>query len=213
MIRKSGMKYFLYLLNTSSCASVMKTKISIIISAILVLSCGNNWQSDETDNIVLSEFSKELISLYLQDSIVLSLKEAYDEITLCCFEVDSHMVINIWENHSQQYRYYCTSCYVGDYQYLGRTFWEGKTIRFFGKENQRFFIINGNAKKQGRCRTINIEYDPLEWYLFFNKDYSLNHEYTNLVYENRDLSVVDSLVSEHFGRNPGLNNRHTPTTF
>ena len=83
----------------------MKTKISIIISAILVLSCGNNWQSDETDNIVLSEFSKELISLYLQDSIVLSLKEAYDEITLCCFEVDSHMVINIWENHSQQYRY------------------------------------------------------------------------------------------------------------
>ena len=72
MIRKSGMKYFLYLLNTSSCASVMKTKISIIISAILVLSCGNNWQSDETDNIVLSEFSKELISLYLQDSIVLS---------------------------------------------------------------------------------------------------------------------------------------------
>ena len=83
----------------------MKTSIihtaCLAITTVFLFSCGNRWHNDSTDNIQLTDFTKDLISLYLQDSIVLSCIQRNDEITLICSSDEEHYYLSLYQNESE----------------------------------------------------------------------------------------------------------------
>ena len=161
----------------------MKRVIIIFLVSFSLISCMRGWYADRNENIELSEFSKECISLYLKDSIINSFyAQSYDEITLCCYSYDTLMYFNIYQNKSEIYKHICYECFVGDIPYLGRTSYSGKTVR---------------------VRKEYWEFDPIEWFVVFNRDSSFCKAETNL-WEETDMTPVLELADKYFGTHPGM---------
>lgn len=179
----------------------MKASKYIVFFSIFSLalpSCGNRWYADDTNNITLTNFTKDLLSVYLNDSLVVNWKERYDEITLICSSDDEHYYLSLHLNESKIYKRYCYESFIGHIPYLGKTSFGGKSVRVFGAENSMFCSVQGNAPEQGRCLLEYWEYDPIEWSLCFNRDSSLCRDATILYSENIDISSVDYLVAKYF---------------
>ena len=64
------------------------------------LSCERNTYADPINNIELKDFTKSLISFYLQDSIVNKSIKYYNEITLINYPLDSISYLPLWANNS-----------------------------------------------------------------------------------------------------------------
>lgn len=172
--------------------------ISLLLCSATILSCGQGWYADKTNNIELSDFTKELISIYLNDSLVNSVDELYDEFNLICETDSSHYYLSIYMDNSHIYKTICYKCFVGDVPYLGKTYYNKKSIRVFGEELPMFFSITGNAPNQGRCRTEYWEYDPIEWMIVFNRDSTLCLDKTDLFQEDIDISPIVKLANKYF---------------
>ena len=181
----------------------MKRVIIIFLVSFSLISCMQGWYADRNENIELSAFSKECISLYLKDSIINSFSQSYDEITLRCYSYDTLMYFNIYQNQSEIYKHICYECFVGDLPYLGRTSYSGKTVRVFGEENPMFLHVYGKARAQGKCRKEYWEFDPIEWFVVFNRDSSFCKAETNL-WEETDMTPVLELADKYFGTHPGM---------
>ena len=182
----------------------MKRVIIIFLVSFSLISCMRGWYADRNENIELSEFSKECISLYLNDSIINSFyTQSYDEITLRCYLYDTLMYFNIYQNRSEIYKHICYECFVGDLPYLGRTSYSGKTVRVFGEENPMFLHVYGKARAQGKCRKEYWEFDPIEWFVVFNRDSSFCKAETNL-WEETDMTPVLELANNYFGTAPSV---------
>ena len=85
----------------------MKASTYIVFFSIFSLalpSCGNRWYADDTNNITLTNFTKDLLSVYLNDSLVVNWKERYDEITLICSSDDEHYYLSLHLNESKIYK-------------------------------------------------------------------------------------------------------------
>lgn len=116
-----------------------------ILSSILLsisLSCERNTYADPLNNIELTDFTKALISLYLRDSIVQGDMHYYNEITLINHSLDTVSYLSLWANDREQYKRDCYESYVGEgVEYRGKTTYSGYSIRVFGAEDSRFFLL------------------------------------------------------------------------
>ena len=86
---------------------------------------------------------------------------------------------------------------------MGRTSYSGKTVRVFGEENPMFLHVYGKARAQGKCRKEYWEFDPIEWFVVFNRDSSFCKAETNL-WEETDMTPVLKLADKYFGTEPGM---------
>lgn len=173
-------------------------RLSLLLCFATILSCGHGWYADKTNNIELSDFTKELITLYLNDSLVISYNEDCDEVNLIC-ETDSlYYYLFLYMDKSQIYKRICYECFVGNNPYLGKTYYNNLSIRVFGEELPMFFSTFSKAPDQGRCRTEYWEYDPIEWTIVFDRDSSLCLDKTMLFLEETDISPVVELAEKHF---------------
>jgi len=158
----------------------------------------SRWYADKTNNIVLTDFTKELITLYLNDSLFVRFISHDDEVTLVSFTNPPNFYLNLYSNKSEHYKQICYKCFVGDYSYLGKTRYAGLSVRVYGEENSLFFSVHGKAPEQRRCKEEWWEYDPIEWCISFNQDTTFCREKTFLSIEDDDITAIEQLVTRYF---------------
>lgn len=160
----------------------------------IVLLCGFfACQSTEVDsNIELTEFTKELVSMYVNAEQNIDAINRNDEIIIVSITDDTCYRLALFANNPQDYDY-CREDYIGQTTYLGYA------VRVFGYENPSFFRLIRKIRKPELCSyNYDWEYDPDVWYICLYKDGSLCTQETEKVAPDEDISEIQSLVEKYF---------------
>lgn len=164
----------------------------IIINNLLIACCFVSCQSKTgNNNIVLTDFTKELISLYINDAINIDAKNRKYPIMLIAVEDTSYYYLSVFANNRKDY-HYCGEVFTGQTLYLGHS------VKVFGDKNPMFYSVNGEIKKQKRCKDNYTIYDPNVWHICFFKDGSFNKMRTYKTTQNEDISDIQELGEKYF---------------
>jgi TonB family protein len=145
----------------------------------------------EINDVALTDFTKELISLYINDIENLSAKNRQDEIIIISVTDTSYYYLSVFANNSKEYKY-CKDDFIGQTVYLGHL------IRVFGNENSIFYSLNEENRTQKPCKDNVTEYDPSVWRICFHKDESFCKMKTYKVNVYEDISAIEDLVGKYF---------------
>lgn len=159
-----------------------------IISFIFItwfISCSRN------RDIVLTDFTKELISIYLNDSEHIQAQKRKDEIILISTTDSLYYTLLIFSNNSKSYKY-------ETFDFVGRTIYMGHSIKAFGDKIPIFYSGN-NFVKQKRQDIPNMkEYDPSVWQVSFYKDSSFCKMRTYKTTPSENIADIENLAKKYF---------------
>ena len=159
-----------------------------IISFIFItwfISCSGN------RDIVLTDFTKELISIYLNDSEHIQAQKRKDEIILISTTESLYYTLLIFSNNSKSYKY-------ETFDFVGRTIYMGHSIKAFGDKIPIFYSGN-NFVKQKRQDIPNMkEYDPSVWQVSFYKDSSFCKMRTYKTTPSENIADIENLAKKYF---------------
>ena len=159
-----------------------------IISFIFItwfISCSGN------RDIVLTDFTKELISIYLNDSEHIQAQKRKDEIILISTTDSLYYTLLIFSNNSKSYKY-------ETFDFVGRTIYMGHSIKAFGDKIPIFYSGN-NFVKQKRQDIPNMkEYDPSVWQVSFYKDSSFCKMRTYKTTPSENIADIENLTKKYF---------------
>ena len=159
-----------------------------IISFIFItwfISCSGN------RDIVLTDFTKELISIYLNDSEHIQAQKRMDEIILISTTDSLYYTLLIFSNNSKSYKY-------ETFDFVGRTIYMGHSIKAFGDKIPIFYSGN-NFVKQKRQDIPNMkEYDPSVWQVSFYKDSSFCKMRTYKTTPSENIADIENLAKKYF---------------
>ena len=159
-----------------------------IISFIFItwfISCSGN------RDIVLTDFTKELISIYLNDSEHIQAQKRKDEIILISTTDSLYYTLLIFSNNSKSYKY-------ETFDFVGRTIYMGHSIKAFGDKIPIFYSGN-NFVKQKRQDIPNMkEYDPSVWQVSFYKDSSFCKMRTYKTTPSENIADIANLAKKYF---------------
>jgi len=147
----------------------------------------------EKNNVELTDFTKELISMYINDSDNRVAKDRKDEIIIVSYTDTLRYHLSVFANDRRSYKF-CREDFVDE------TFYLGHLIRVFGEENSVFYSINEKNKRVKRCKEDKFPpfYDPLVWEFNLYKDYSFCKMKTYKVTADGDISAIQSLAEKYF---------------
>ncbi len=146
----------------------------------------------KSNNVVLTDFTKELIVQYINNVENLNAKRRKDEIIIISVADTSYYFLSVFANNSKEYKY-CRE------DFIGQTLWSGHLIRVFGNENSMFYSIRDKMKVQKQCNENYAEYNPNVWQICFYKDKSFCKMKTYKTTVNEDISAIQRLAEKHFG--------------
>jgi hypothetical protein len=172
-------------------------KLSIAVMICTLMSCQ---AKKDINNVVLTDFTKELISIYINDPDNLKAKNRRDEIIIVSVADTLYYYLSIFSNDSKSYKY-CRNDFVGQVLYLGHS------IRVFGNENFVFYSVKAKIKQQ-RCNDNYTEYDPLIWQVCLDKDLSFCKMRTYKITVNEDISTIQRLAEKYFKVSDTINEKH-----
>lgn len=159
-----------------------------IISFIFItwfISCSGN------RDIVLTDFTKELIFIYLNDSEHIQAQKRKDEIILISTTDSLYYTLLIFSNNSKSYKY-------ETFDFVGRTIYMGHSIKAFGDKIPIFYSGN-NFVKQKRQDIPNMkEYDPSVWQVSFYKDSSFCKMRTYKTTPSENIADIENLAKKYF---------------
>lgn len=159
-----------------------------IISFIFItwfISCSGN------RDIVLTDFTKELISIYLNYSEHIQAQKRKDEIILISTTDSLYYTLLIFSNNSKSYKY-------ETFDFVGRTIYMGHSIKAFGDKIPIFYSGN-NFVKQKRQDIPNMkEYDPSVWQVSFYKDSSFCKMRTYKTTPSENIADIENLAKKYF---------------
>ena len=159
-----------------------------IISFIFItwfISCSGN------RDIVLTDFTKELISIYLNDSEHIQAQKRKDEIILISTTDSLYYTLLIFSNNSKSYKY-------ETFDFVGRTIYMGHSIKAFGDKIPIFYSGN-NFVKQKRQDIPNMkEYDQSVWQVSFYKDSSFCKMRTYKTTPSENIADIENLAKKYF---------------
>ena len=159
-----------------------------IISFIFItwfISCSGN------RDIVLTDFTKELISIYLNDSEHIQAQKRKDEIILISTTDSLYYTLLIFSNNSKSYKY-------ETFDFVGRTIYMGHSIKASGDKTPIFYSGN-NFVKQKRQDIPNMkEYDPSVWQVSFYKDSSFCKMRTYKTTPSENIADIENLAKKYF---------------
>ena len=159
-----------------------------IISFIFItwfISCSGN------RDIVLTDFTKELISIYLNDCEHIQAQKRKDEIILISTTDSLYYTLLIFSNNSKSYKY-------ETFDFVGRTIYMGHSIKAFGDKIPIFYSGN-NFVKQKRQDIPNMkEYDPSVWQVSFYKDSSFCKMRTYKTTPSENIADIENLAKKYF---------------
>ena len=149
------------------------------------ISCSGN------RDIVLTDFTKELISIYLNDSEHIQAQKRKDEIILISTTDSLYYTLLIFSNNSKSYKY-------ETFDFVGRTIYMGHSIKAFGDKIPIFYSGN-NFVKQKRQDIPNMkEYDPSVWQVSFYKDSSFCKMRTYKTTPSENIADIENLAKKYF---------------
>jgi len=159
-------------------------KISFIFITWFISCSGNR-------DIVLTDFTKELISIYLNDSEHIQAQKRKDEIILISTTDSLYYTLLIFSNNSKSYKY-------ETFDFVGRTIYMGHSIKAFGDKIPIFYSGN-NFVKQKRQDIPNMkEYDPSVWQVSFYKDSSFCKMRTYKTTPSENIADIENLAKKYF---------------
>lgn len=162
----------------------MRKIISFIFIAWFISCSGNR-------DIVLTDFTKELISIYLNDSEHIQAQKRKDEIILISTTDSLYYTLLIFSNNSKSYKY-------ETFDFVGRTIYMGHSIKAFGDKIPIFYSGN-NFVKQKRQDIPNMkEYDPSVWQVSFYKDSSFCKMRTYKTTPSENIADIENLAKKYF---------------
>ena len=142
-------------------------------------------------DIVLTDFTKELISIYLNDSEHIQAQKRKDEIILISTTDSLYYTLLIFSNNSKSYKY-------ETFDFVGRTIHMGHSIKAFGDKIPIFYSGN-NFVKQKRQDIPNMkEYDPSVWQVSFYKDSSFCKMRTYKTTPSENIADIENLAKKYF---------------
>lgn len=159
--------------------------INIIFITFILSSC------QERDNIELTDFTKELVALYISDTDNANVKNRKDEIIIISTMDTLFHYLSIFANDNKAY-VFCREDIVGQTIYLGHS------IRVFGVQSSSFYSIKEGPEIHKTCRNNSIEYDPSIWHICFRKDMSFYKMRTYKVSPYEDISAIQRLAEKYF---------------
>ena len=154
------------------------------------------------DNVVLTDFTKELISLYIDtyiDEIERTLQyrninDIKPEIIVSTYTdtLNYYLIIH----YNTERRYY--DCLRDDDDFIGQTTYRGFRVRVFGEKESIFYSVERNIKRRrGKCNYI-IFYNPPTWIFALHKDLSFCEIKTSKEREDDDISILRDLAEKYF---------------
>lgn len=159
---------------------------------MLIACCFVSCQAKKGDNnVILTDFTKDLISLYINDAINIDAKSRKDEIIVTAVADTSYYYLSVFANNRKEYKF-CREDFIGQTLYLGHL------VRIFGDESSMFYSVKEKVKKQKPCKDNYTEYDPNVWQICFYKDKSFNKMRTHKTTQNEDISDIQSLAEKYF---------------
>ena len=142
-------------------------------------------------DILLTDFTKELISIYLNDSEHIQAQKRKDEIILISTTDSLYYTLLIFSNNSKSYKY-------ETFDFVGRTIYMGHSIKAFGDKIPIFYSGN-NFVKQKRQDIPNMkEYDPSVWQVSFYKDSSFCKMRTYKTTPSENIADIENLAKKYF---------------
>ena len=159
-----------------------------IISFIFItwfISCSGN------RDIVLTDFTKELISIYLNDSEHIQAQKRKDEIILISTTDSLYYTLLIYSNNSKSYKY-------ETFDFVGRTIYMGHSIKAFGDKIPIFYSGNNFVKQKGQDIPNMKEYDPSVWQVSFYKDSSFCKMRTYKTTPSENIADIENLAKKYF---------------
>jgi hypothetical protein len=175
----------------------MKCRMYLFILLIIsFISCQSN---NRSSNILLSNFTKELISLYLNDSLNSNANIEKDDVIITSITDSSHIFISIFTNNSKLYDY-CRDDFIGQTTYLGHL------IRIFGEDNNIFFTVTKRSPNKQQCNDNFMEIDPDIWQVCLYKDKSFCKLRTYRFTVKDDISAIQSLAEKYFFKSDSYDN-------
>ena len=142
-------------------------------------------------DIVLTDFTKELISIYLNDSEHIQAQKRKEEIILISTTDSLYYTLLIFSNNSKSYKY-------ETFDFVGRTIYMGHSIKAFGDKIPIFYSGN-NFVKQKRQDIPNMkEYDPSVWQVSFYKDSSFCKMRTYKTTPSENIADIENLAKKYF---------------
>lgn len=162
-------------------------KFNIVLIACCFVSC----QANNNNSVMLTDFTKELISLYIKDPLNIDEKNVKNEIIVVAVDDTSYYYLSVFANNRKKYKI-CRD------DFIGQTVFFGHLVRVFGDESSMFFSINNKIQKQKQCKDKYLIYDPNVWQICFYKDKSLNRMRTYKTTLSEDISTIQSLAEKYF---------------
>lgn len=159
-----------------------------IISFIFItwfISCSEN------RDIVLTDFTKELISIYLNDSEHIQAPKRKDEIILISTTDSLYYTLSIFSNNSKSYKY-------ETFDFVGRTIYMGHSIKAFGDKIPIFYSGNNFVKQKKQDIPNMKEYDPSVWQVSFYKDGSFCKMRTYKTTPSENIADIENLAKKYF---------------
>lgn len=166
----------------------IKKILSIIFLICGLISCQ---AKRDNSNVELTDFTKDLITLYINDAVNINAKNRNDEIIVTAFADTSYYHLSVFANNHKKYKF-CREDFIGQTLYLGHL------VRIFGDENSMFYSLNKKIKKQKRCKDNYAEYDPNVWQICFYKDKSFDKMRTYKGAPSEDISEIQVLAGKYF---------------
>jgi len=161
-------------------------KICIVFVVCNLISC-----TVKRDNVTLSDFTKELISLYITDSNNLDANNRKDEIIVTSYADTLYYFLSIFSNDSKSHKY-CREDFVG------QTFYLGHLVRVFGSDDSIFYRVEDRINAQKSCEDDFSEYDPSVWRICLHEDMSFCKMKTYRVSANQNISEIQNLAEKYF---------------
>jgi len=170
----------------------MKTS-SIIISAAIIICSFTSCKTKS--NVVLSDFTKELIALFINESdddyYSVRANDKKYEIIISTFTDTSEYYLRIHFNGNKSYK-----CWRNDF--VGKTSYLGQRVMVYGNVESVFYTVEQELKPQKPCRKVEYpRYSPTTWGVILNKDLSFNSPIAYGV-EGNDISLIENLASKYF---------------
>ena len=146
--------------------------------------------SDGNENIYLTEFTKDLVSLYVKDNCINN-NGGKEEIIIICSSDTLYYCLSIFSNNPNDYEF-------NTYNYRGKTFWNSFTIKVFGEDNVMFYSQKKENICVSSCDWIIEEYDPTVWEIYFKRDKSFCEMKTRKETVEKDISDIRDLAKKYF---------------
>ena len=172
--------------------------IALIFVVFSIVSC-----QQRQDNIVLTDFTKELISLYIDTHIdeiewYRQTDNGNNPLIIIATHTDTlnyFLFVRFDTHHFDTWRF---SCFIFEENFLGKTSYRGFEVRVFGEKESVFYSGAKSIKPIKGGYSCVEGFVPPAWVFVLHNDLSFCKMRTSKVRADEDISDIQRLAERHF---------------